>query len=188
MNRIYLVDLDAGKVTASFAVPGQVENIAWSADGATVAVTCYRQGRRVFSPGLQIRAARQDYTRRPGKNRFRSFGPVPDGRQLVDRPHDVAECRLGRTPELRLHFSEFTATDTASRGELGLWWWCRGALDTPHRILPVQPEDGMTSEIAVHPGGRLLATTTDRGILLSDLVTCERLQLPPDGIRSLSAF
>ena len=44
-------------------------------------------------------------------------------------------------------------------------------------MIPLQPEDGPGSagECAIHPAGRLLATPTLRGLLLSDLATGRRL-------------
>src|SRR5262249_18390365 len=84
-------------------------------------------------------------------------------------------------PELRFSKSEI-AGETSSREEtIGDWYWCRGALDTPHRIMPLEPEDGLTGDMAVHPGGRLMVTMTSLGIVLTDIATCQRLQFLPYG-------
>ena len=72
---------------------------------------------------------------------------------------------------LRAHQSEISKSGPHVKPS----WW-QGTSDTPHRVLTLVPEEGVSNHnhSAVHPAGRLLATPVSRGITLTDLETGKR--------------
>ncbi len=180
LNRVYIVDLGTAKITTSFETPGNVEHLAWSRDGATIAVGQKDFGVILFQPATKSLRIVKTTLGGPETVAF-----DPSGKFLIVSNDWTSHSMLLNVDqgavELRFHNSELTDAGTASRGEYENWWWWRGALDTPHRALSLRSEDGMTGEMAIHPVGRLLATTTHLGVALTDIGTGKALGLLPGG-------
>lgn len=118
LNRVRLVDLDAGKITATFAVPGQVERVAWSPDGATVAVSFIDQGVVFYHLASRSQQLVKTTLGGPEHIAFDRTGRFLMVANWWTGHTMVLNVALG-TPELRLHISELTAIETAGRAEHG---------------------------------------------------------------------
>jgi WD40 repeat protein len=179
VNRVSIVDLDAGQVTAVCSLSAPVDTMAWSRDGATLAVACTEHSIVFYQPA--------------SKSRRVVNGPLggalrvafdPSGRFLFSYSTwgkrgilwDVANA----SAELRFTPSEMPPEEPVPEH---IAWW-QGAIDSPHQILfSLLPEDKvpLSGASAVHPGGRLLANHAADGIILGDLGTGQRVGSLPVG-------
>jgi WD40 repeat protein/tRNA A-37 threonylcarbamoyl transferase component Bud32 len=180
-NRVSIVDLDAGKVTSVCNVSDPVNTMAWSPDGATLAVG-FSEGDFIFYEPASQHARLAEGPR--GGALSVNFDPT--GRYLLSRSGwggrgilwDVANA----SPVVRFNNAELATKGTAYAGpRLAAWW--QGALNPPHRFMTSLLPNGhiprRLRDSAIHPGGRLLATQTPDGILLSDLVLARRISFLP---------
>jgi WD40 repeat protein/tRNA A-37 threonylcarbamoyl transferase component Bud32 len=182
-KRVRIVDLNAGKVMAVCSVPGLVDTMDWSPDGATLAIACMEESIVFFQPASQSRWVVKGPA---GGSLWVSFDPT--GRYLLSRSvwagrgtlWDVANGKA----ELRFSNSELATKGPAYGGPNLADWW-QAALDPPHRfITSFLPEDESPVKLgssAIHPKGRLLANHTTDGIVLGDLATGQRLGFLPAG-------
>jgi WD40 repeat protein len=187
IKRVHVIDLEAGKVVTSFPAPGGVSDMRWSNDGATLAVGCWNDALILYDAATKARRSINDFL--PG-------GPVtvgfdPSGRYLLALNAwtwrsvvvNVATC----TQELRFHNGEPGYKDASFA--LGFWFQLPSAV--PYHVVPVPTEMGLASPdmCAIHPGGRLLASPTSKGIVLSDLATGKHVGwLPADGTCNSARF
>jgi WD40 repeat protein/tRNA A-37 threonylcarbamoyl transferase component Bud32 len=187
---VSIVDLDAGMVTAVCSVPGMVYRMAWSPDGATLAIVCTLDDIILYQPATKSRRV----IRAPlGGATFPDFDP--SGRYLLSISRysgrgilwDVADARA----ELRFDTSELEAKGPA-RADPQLTPWLQGALDTAYKgITSLLPKEGggYNHASAAHPGGRLVALQQNpQGIVLGDLGTGQRIGFLPVGKGSTLRF
>ena len=186
-NCVRIVDLDAGKVTTVCNLPGMVNtydvSMAWSPDGATLAVACVDDSIVFYQPVGQIRRVVKGP---PGSALWINFDS--SGHYLISTSLWTARGILwnvaNASAELRFSNTELAAQGPAHAGPQLTGWW-QGALDPPHQfITSFLPEDGSSGKLgasAIHPNGRLLANHTTQGIVLGDLATGQRLGFLPVG-------
>ena len=168
-KKILVVDLDLGHVTGTFAVPGRPDDMDWSTNGETLAVSNLDRGITLYHTCDQsLRIANAPL----GGPADVSFDPSGRYLLVVGRwtgRNSVLDAARG-VQELQFHTSELE-NPTLPTTRWGL------TLDNIHRVITLQTEDGLAvfESLAVHPAGRLLATPTANGITLSDLWTGRRL-------------
>jgi WD40 repeat protein/tRNA A-37 threonylcarbamoyl transferase component Bud32 len=183
---VSIVDLDAGNVTAFCALPAPVSTMAWSHDGALLAIACAEHSIIFYHPASNSRRVLK--------------GPLGGAMRLAFDPSDRVLLSYsvwgGRgilwnvanaTPELRFTPPQLPPDTIGS--EQHAWW--QGAVDIPHRsLLPLPPEDkvALFGGSAVHPGGRLLANHAAEGIVLGDLATGQQVGFLPVGKGSTLKF
>jgi WD40 repeat protein/tRNA A-37 threonylcarbamoyl transferase component Bud32 len=170
---VRIVDLDAGRVIATFDVAESIQHINWSPDGSTVVVSSGVFGlNTVFHVPTGVRRTFQANVGGPELSAF-----SPSGRFLL-----VANGWNGRnaladisTGDIDLRFDLAELQGNVAPGRPAGWW--QETTDNIHRVLTLAPEDGLGGggESAVHPGGRLLASPAGRGLALHDLATGQRL-------------
>jgi len=171
LNRVHILDLDARKHVATFSVPREAQDIAWSRAGDSVAVAVGDAGVVLCQPAN--RSQRLVKTTIGGPERL-CFDP--DGRLLLAYNEWTTHCSLIdvslASVTLRYHYSEL-----ADRPLYRSPAWWQGTADCVHRAVPWTALDGLTHHMhgAIHPRGRLMATPTTTGILLIDLATARRV-------------
>ncbi|MGO9110215.1 MAG: protein kinase domain-containing protein [Thermoguttaceae bacterium] len=186
-KRVTIVDLDAGKATAVCRLPGLVspvdESMAWSPDGATLAVACGEDTIVFYQPANQSRRIVKGPS---GGALWVRFDPT--GRYLLSSSVAAGIGILfdvsNGSETLRFNNAELATRAPAYAGPRVADWW-QAALDPPHRfITSFLSEDGLPGELgasAIHPKGRLLANHATKGIVLGDLVTGRRVGFLPVG-------
>jgi WD40 repeat protein/tRNA A-37 threonylcarbamoyl transferase component Bud32 len=175
-NQVFLIDLDAEKVTATFPVRSPIAYLAWSRDGQTVAASRTDLGITLYHPASKSLGLVKTTMGGPELLCFE-----PAGRYLLAINWWTSHCSLVdvslATQVLRFHQSELSPELSIDRSQHGRAWW-QGAVESLHRLLPLRADDGagrLAHATAVHPAGRLLATPTSRGIVLTDLSTGKRV-------------
>ena len=185
-DRVSIVDLDAGKVTAVCSLPGPVNpsdiSMTWSPDGATLATVC-NEGLIVFyEPASQSRrVVKGPY----GGQLWVSFDPT--GRYLLSTSLAAGRGILwdvaNGSEALRFNNTELATNGAAKAGPRLVGWW-QAALDPPHEFITSLSEDRLSGDLgpsAIHPQGRLLASHASNGIVLGDLATGRRIGFLPVG-------
>ena len=187
-KRIHVIDLEASKVVATFAIPGRVSDLRWSHDGATLAVGSWNDNAIVLYDAASK-------TQR-SINNFLPGGPVtigfdPSGRCLLAMNawtwRNVLVNVATGTQELRFFGGE-PATKEAPAA-VGAWFQVPSAV--PYHLVTFPAEMGLATPAmsAIHPTGRLLASTTGKGIVLSDVATGRHVGLlPSDGYSHSACF
>jgi WD40 repeat protein len=163
--------------------------MAWSNDGQTVAAHSENYGITLYEPARKsVRFVKTAL----GGPYLLCF--EPSGRYLLALSWWGSYCSLIdvslATQISRFHTSELSPELPVDFALHGRAWW-QGAFDSIHRILPLRDDDGMASfpqSRAIHPAGRLLATPTNRAIILSDLHTGKRVGLLPINNLSFCRF
>ena len=184
-NRVSIVDLDAGKVTAVCSLPGRVWpsdiSMAWSPDGAILAVACREDMIVFYEPASQSRRVvkgpmgGQLWVSFDRSGRYLLSAALAAGRAVL---WDVANG----TEAMRFHLAELGPKGPAHAGPQLAGWW-QAALDPPHQLITSfeDEETGLMGSSAIHPNGRLLANQASNGIVLGDLATGRRLGFLPVG-------
>jgi WD40 repeat protein len=186
-KHVHVIDLEAGKVVASFPVRGGVSDMRWSHDGATLAVSCWNDALILYDAANKTQRSINDFL--PG-------GPVnvgfdPSGRYLLANNawtwRNVVVNVATSTQELRFNGVEPAYKDAPL--PVGFWFQLPSAV--PYHVVPIPPEMGLASPemCAIHPGGRLLASPTSKGIALSDVATGRHVGLlPAEGYCNSACF
>jgi WD40 repeat protein/tRNA A-37 threonylcarbamoyl transferase component Bud32 len=176
-SSVRILDMDSGSITAAFDVPDAVQHIAWAPDGGTVAASCGVNG-AIVAFDLAGKTTRHLKGNVGGPEGL-AFNP--SGRYLLaanvwNGRNAILNMTTGAA-EMRFHCVEL---EPAIDPQKVLAWW-QPAADDIHRIIPVQAQDAVATggEGAIHPAGRLVATPTDRGLILNDLATGRRLGFLP---------
>jgi WD40 repeat protein/tRNA A-37 threonylcarbamoyl transferase component Bud32 len=186
-RKVHVIDLEAGKAVAAFELPDDATDLQWSRDGATLAVASW--GGSVILYDLASKTQRSLREVLPG-------GPVnvgfdPSGRYLLASNAwtwrnvlvNVASCMQ----ELRFNGVEPTTRDNP----LAPVWWFQVPSAVPYHLVTLPSEKGLAEPemCAIHTAGRLLASPTSKGIVLSDVATGRHVgTLPADGQSHSACF
>jgi WD40 repeat protein len=179
-GRVHVIDLESGKVGATFACPPAVSDLRWSHDGATLAVAT--------GHGSVVLYDAASKTTRLLKGVL-SGGPVkvafdPSGRYLLALNIWTSRQVLVNTLTGALELRFLRGTEPGTRdARAGVGFWLQLPSAVPHHVVAIPPEMGLAlpGNCAIHPGGRLLATATIKGLVLSDVATGRFVGLLPAG-------
>jgi WD40 repeat protein/tRNA A-37 threonylcarbamoyl transferase component Bud32 len=183
-NKIFrIVDLDAGKLTAERSVPDLISHMAWSPDGATLAVGCHEGDIVLFQP-----ASKSERLLKGPMGGALRVAFEPTGRFLLSYTSWASRGILwdlaSASAELRFSQYELPPKEPAQAGRPPTGGW-QGALDRPHHVIISPLSENGKSQIlgdsAAHPRGRMLVNHTVDGIMVADLATGARVGFLPVG-------
>jgi WD40 repeat protein/Flp pilus assembly protein TadD len=180
-SEVQVRDVRDNRIVATLKHSEAVHTFAWHPDGRTLASTCHGETSPIYLWDV-LTAERRVLQGHIGEGKEVCFHPSEELLLSVG-PWGQTRCLWHpRTGELLVHshggimfWPQLGETDgLAVRGKL--WEVAPGR---EYRTLVPRQAGAKLSALAIHPGGRLLAVGSDRGVLFWDLLTQRQLDALP---------